>query len=97
HVHRHVPPVVLARCERHAHLADDLRPHVQGGIGVLPGGQRERRPGAGHLRRRLRGAHRPTLSWPVTARRLTAPPPLASASHPAWSRTPPAPRAAWHG
>jgi hypothetical protein len=36
-VERHVPPVVDRRGQRHAHLADDLGPQVQGVAGVLPG------------------------------------------------------------
>ena len=40
-----VPPVVLRRSEREAGLSDDLRPHVERGVRVLPCLERQVRPG----------------------------------------------------
>src|SRR5579862_1669972 len=53
-VQSHFPPVVDARSEGEADFADDLRPHVKGCVGVLPGGEREFGPDvrAGDIRKR---------------------------------------------
>src|SRR5262245_38122983 len=58
--------MVQARRQRHADLADDLRPHVERGVGLLPILERQRRPS---LRRRAvglsaatRSAHRAELN-----------------------------------
>ena len=37
HIQRDIPPVIDQGRERHADLADDLSPHVQRVVGVLPG------------------------------------------------------------
>jgi hypothetical protein len=44
-VERHLPPVIDQRAQRQADFADDLCPHVQRGVGVLPGFERQCRPG----------------------------------------------------
>src|SRR5262249_12938552 len=44
-IERDVPPVVLHRRQREPRLADDLGPHVQGRVRVLPLGERQGRPG----------------------------------------------------
>ena len=44
HVERHVPPMIDRRGEREPDLADDLRPHVQCGAGLLPVSIGKRRP-----------------------------------------------------
>src|SRR5205085_9982371 len=44
HIERHVPPMIDERRLRKTNLADDLRPHVQGRISILPFGERQRRP-----------------------------------------------------
>src|ERR1700738_515479 len=41
-VERHVPPVVYERTQFQAHFPDDLRPHMQGSKGFLPGVERQR-------------------------------------------------------
>src|SRR5579872_1819886 len=43
-VERHVPPMIDERGEAQANLADDLRPHVEGGVGIFPGIEREGGP-----------------------------------------------------
>ena len=49
HLKRDGPGVVERRRLGERHLADDLRPHVQRGVGVFPGVVGERRPGfVGH-------------------------------------------------
>ena len=45
HVERHLPPMVHHRRLGEADLADDLRPKMQGGAGVLPRIVRQRWPG----------------------------------------------------
>ena len=72
HVERHVPPMVLLRGERHPHLADDLRPHVERGVRVLPARERQRRPGVGRLRRRCRAARHAWLAYRPTSDRAAA-------------------------
>src|SRR6185437_8588032 len=49
HVERHLPTVVEPGSEREPHLADDLRPQLQGRGGIAPGGVGKRRPGDDEL------------------------------------------------
>src|SRR6266436_2266621 len=52
HIERHAPPMIDFRSQRQPHFADDLRPHVQRAVGVLPSFKRkfgpEFVPGAGY-------------------------------------------------
>src|SRR5438128_10991496 len=41
--------MVCFRREGEANLSDDLRPHVERGVGLLPGVERERRPTVGQV------------------------------------------------
>src|SRR5271154_846113 len=47
HIQRHLPPVIYQRHMRHADLADDLGPHMQGVAGGRPFIHQQRRPMVG--------------------------------------------------
>jgi hypothetical protein len=43
-IERHIPPVIQPGSKSEANFADDLRPHVEGGVGILPRCEWEGRP-----------------------------------------------------
>src|SRR5580692_4162798 len=44
HVERHAPPMIYVRSQGQTYFADDLRPDVERGVGVLPSGKGKFRP-----------------------------------------------------
>src|SRR5881628_2384307 len=80
-VQRHVPPVILMRGQGKPRLANDLRPHVERVVRVLPFRKQQLRPHSrikshcGAPPRLSAGTDRGSGGWPYEYATVRAPPP----------------------